>query len=164
MTITIDDDGDGSGKDVKDVDLSSVYLQLGSKNYAAAAGATDACTAELIAGGKPCAVRCDANNTNTSLTTATQTTCSILGDASMDVTEYFMYTAAGQSGLDNCPNDDPSICPYLFVLARDEDEQKQFGMTVSLDFTVGCDQKPCDKHFYNSTKTFSCNQDDCRGG
>ena len=57
------------------------------------------------------------------------------------------------------------MCPYLYVLAESDEYEKPtasgFGVNIALDFSVGCQQKPCMKHNYNSTKTFSCNQDEC---
>ena len=100
------------------VDVGSVKLNLGSGSYESAVGASSPCNEKSIKNGDACYVMCDSTNTTKSpkREAGELETCSILGGLdSIDVTNYFLYTAYGAAGLDNCPNDDPAgRCHYSF--------------------------------------------------
>ena len=96
------------------VDIGSVKLYLGSGSYETAVGASSRCTEKSIMNGDACYVMCDSTNTTEGQELGKLETCSILGGLdSIDVTNYFLYTAYGAAGLDNCTNDDPAgRCRY----------------------------------------------------
>jgi len=151
------------------VEAETVRVQFGSKSYSTAAAATEPCTKDHFSQGLPCTAFCEAEN-NTRSTHQKQDglrSCSILGSSSIDVQAYYLYTPYGEAALDACPSDDPEVCPYLFMLAEsdafeaDGAQGSSFGVNVDLNFTVGCAQCTCKKNYYNSTKTFNCDSDQC---